>query len=142
GAIIGTPAYMAPEQIKRSSTVDGRADMYCVGIMFYEALCGQRPFIGNQLELLTAQLLHMPEPPSVVAERRGIKRTGTDWPKLDAVVLKALAKEPGQRFADCAELLAELDKSWLPMNEPSSSLIAALPSGVIFTPSPSVPTPS
>ena len=110
GAIMGTPAYMAPEQIKNSSAVDKRADIYAIGIMLYEALAGQRPFSGGSTsELLGAHLYVQAEPPSETAKKKATAKRQVSWSKLDPVILRAIAKEPGDRYQDCASLQKDLE---------------------------------
>jgi serine/threonine-protein kinase len=100
GNLVGTPRYVSPEQI-RFEPVDARTDVYAVGIVLYMLLVGQGPFprAKNMLALLNAHLLEVPRPPSLAAEQQ-------IPPELDRAVLKALAKQPAQRFQS-AELFAE-----------------------------------
>jgi hypothetical protein len=113
GAIMGTPAYMAPEQIKNSSSVDKRADIYALGIMLYEALAGERPFVADTTaELMGAHMYKKAEPPSKTAQRRGVGPRKIAWAKVDPVVLRAIAKEPEQRYKDCASLQTDLEAAW------------------------------
>ncbi|MBI3181730.1 MAG: serine/threonine protein kinase [Myxococcales bacterium] len=102
GSIIGTPAYMAPEQAM-GETVDFRADIYAVGAVLYELLAGHPPFDGKTFAQLVVQLTTQPPPPmgSVTAARECIPEG------LKAVVLRCLEKEPGKRPSSMAEL-AEL----------------------------------
>jgi len=92
GRIVGTPAYMAPEQIT-GVFIDVRADVYALGVMLYELLADRRPFLyERRSELLRAHLL---EPvPDVTSMREGL------WvhPALEALLMKALAKDPAVRF--------------------------------------------
>ena len=103
GRIVGTPAYMAPEQITGVS-LDVRADVYALGILLYEMLADRRPFLSERRsELLRAHLLE-PVPP-LSGARRGL----VVHPQLEALVLKALAKDPNNRFADAREMLQALE---------------------------------
>ena len=94
GLIIGTPGYMAPEQIL-GHVVDARADLFAVGILLYEALSGRRPFPGDgAAAALSGTLYDEPAPlvgsPSLVA--------------LDAPIRRALAKKPAERYASAREM--------------------------------------
>ncbi len=90
GALLGTPAYMAPEQIG-GGTIDPRTDVYAIGIVMYEAITGRVPFAGETLFDLMRQHLEMPPvPPS---------RLRADLPpELEHVILTALEKNPARRF--------------------------------------------
>ncbi len=100
GAIFGTPAYMAPEQCTSTATVDNRADIYALGCILFEMLCGQPPFGHGGLELLAAQLRDpAPAPRSI----------DPDVPvELEQVTLRMLEKKPEDRFQSCDEIIAAL----------------------------------
>lgn len=105
GLIVGTAAYMAPEQAL-GQTVDGRADLYALGVLLYELTTGQVPFKGDDPLAVVSQHVHA----SVVPPR--VLRP--DLPRaLEAVILRLLAKDPAQRFATAAETLAALRDSLL-----------------------------
>ena len=90
-AVIGTPAYMSPEQVKGGGKLDGRSDIYALGIVLYEMLSGEVPFKG---ETPTQQLMkHVLEPVPHIRERH----PEID-PAIEAVLMKALAKEPAERY--------------------------------------------
>jgi eukaryotic-like serine/threonine-protein kinase len=94
GSVIGTPAYMAPEQVL-SEPVDARTDIYSAGVVLYEMLTGRRPFQGSEASILH-RIVHLePARPSDLAP--------TLSPDLDTVTAKALAKQPGDRFQTAAE---------------------------------------
>jgi serine/threonine-protein kinase len=100
GAIVGTVAYMSPEQI-RGMKVDERADIYSLGIMLYEMTAGRPPFEGDSA--MTVMFKHVNEPPPDIGQ------FNTHVPaELKAVILKALEKEPPARFQSAAELTAAL----------------------------------
>ena len=100
GALLGTPDYMAPEQIA-GGAIDGRSDLYALGALLYEATTGQRPFAGrNVFELLRAQVEELPPPPDAV--RRDLP------PALAAVIMRALAKRPDDRFPTAAAMAQAL----------------------------------
>jgi eukaryotic-like serine/threonine-protein kinase len=90
GSVLGTPAYMAPEQLTRGS-VDGRLDQFALGVITYELLSGHLPYPADgDLMALLSDILNTPAP------ALGIH------PELDAVVAKMLSKQPEDRFADVA----------------------------------------
>lgn len=103
GDLLGTPAYMSPEQANgQGHAVDGRSDVYSLGVMLYEGLCGQVPFAGNGPSILH-QVLHE-EPISV-------RRVRADVPAdLETICLKAMAKEPAQRYATAGALAEDLQR--------------------------------
>ncbi|MGZ4411629.1 MAG: Stk1 family PASTA domain-containing Ser/Thr kinase [Gaiellaceae bacterium] len=100
GSIIGTAQYLSPEQA-RGTPVDARSDIYSVGIVLYELLTGDVPFSGDTpVEIAMRHLSTIPEPPS----SRRPEVTG----ELDAVVLRALAKDPEDRYQSAEEMDADL----------------------------------
>jgi serine/threonine-protein kinase len=102
GMAIGTPAYMAPEQALGEPTVDHRADIYALGAMTYETLCGLPPFIGKSAQALIAA--HAIETPTPIESRRpGIP------PALAALIMRCLQKRPADRPQTAAEFLQALD---------------------------------
>ncbi|HVK66506.1 MAG TPA: protein kinase [Polyangium sp.] len=104
GVAMGTPRFFSPEQA-RGRPVDGRADLYAVGMVLYTLLVGRGPFdhITTLLELTRAHAFQVPEPPSRYA-------TQALPAGLDAIVMKALAKEPADRFATARTFAAELER--------------------------------
>lgn len=98
GAMIGTPFYMAPEQI-RGEPVDGRTDVYAMGGVLYRTLTGLPPFEApTPFAVLTRHLSDRLTPPSV-------RVPGIDVPpEIDAIVMRAMAKEPGERFQTAREM--------------------------------------
>jgi eukaryotic-like serine/threonine-protein kinase len=100
GSIIGTAQYLSPEQAQ-GSPVDQRSDVYSVGIVLYEMLTGKVPFTGDTpLEIAMKHLSEVPVPPSELRD---------DVPEdLDLVVLRALAKDPGDRYQTAEEMNADL----------------------------------
>jgi eukaryotic-like serine/threonine-protein kinase len=92
GMIFGTAEYMAPEQA-RGEEVDRRCDIYAAGVMLYEMAVGQVPFTGRTpIAAMTAHLTSDPPSPRVTGPKRGIS------PTLEAVILRALSKRPGDRY--------------------------------------------
>lgn len=122
GAILGTPEYMAPEQI-RGNTISAATDLYAVGVMAFQMLTGERPFKGDQLQVLFAHVEQPPPRPSSLAP--GIPS------ELDAIVLRLLAKHPAERpeSADAVRRALKLiPPSLLPPLDTE-------PTGVIVSPS-------
>jgi serine/threonine protein kinase/tetratricopeptide (TPR) repeat protein len=103
GMAVGTPAYMAPEQVAADPATDHRADIYALGTLAYELLAGRTPFTGLTPQgFLAAQIAKEPDPLS--AHRR-------DCPaSLETMVMRCLAKEPAQRWQTAAEIRAECDR--------------------------------
>jgi eukaryotic-like serine/threonine-protein kinase len=102
GSIIGTAQYLSPEQA-RGAPVDQTSDLYSVGIVLYELLTGTVPFNGDTpVEIAMKHLSQTPQPPS--AKRHDVP------PDLDKVVLRALAKDPADRYRSAEEMDADLDR--------------------------------
>jgi WD40 repeat protein len=105
GAVLGTPAYIAPEQAAGAGREPLPAsDQYSLGVVLYELLCGEVPFSGPA-PLVVSQHAHT-EPPRPSARNAKVPRD------LETICLKALAKEPGRRYAGCQELADDL-RRWL-----------------------------
>jgi hypothetical protein len=100
GAFMGTPDYVAPE-IAEGTGTDARSDLYSLGVVFYEALTGRKPFVGDTpFDTLRKHVSEPPPPPS------------SHWPgtppELEAIVLRLLAKDPKDRYPSAEALLVEL----------------------------------
>ncbi len=108
GAIVGTPAYMAPEQARGSSDVDERADVYALGAVLYRMLTGRPPYCGGDATATLGRLLHK-EPPRP-------RDIAPEIPQpVEAVIQRAMARELGDRFGDMMELeaaLGELEEAY------------------------------
>lgn len=99
-AVIGTPSYMSPEQIK-GKTVDGRSDIFALGVILYELVTGEKPFPGQNITTVIYKIVN--EEPIPPRELDPSINTG-----LCNVISRALAKEPTARFQTCGELLEAL----------------------------------
>jgi serine/threonine-protein kinase len=98
--VMGTPSYMSPEQVK-GKAVDGRSDIFSLGVLLYEMITGEKPFPGQNITTVIYKIVH--EDP--VAPR---ELDPSLHPGLNAVILKALAKEPSLRYQSCRELIEDL----------------------------------
>ena len=106
GTVMGSPSYMSPEQFL-GQTVDGRSDLYSAGVVLYELLTGEVPFAGSFSNVMHKVLNEQPSPPSVL---------NVNAPRAaDALLARALAKRPAERFQSAAEfkqaMLAQLGSS-------------------------------
>ena len=101
GVLLGAPAYFSPEQCRGAGRTDERSDIYSLGCVFYEALCGQTPFVSRSAaELITAQVTETPKPPSKLVP---------DLPaKLNALIMKMLSKSPDERPRAMGEVVESL----------------------------------
>jgi serine/threonine protein kinase len=121
GSVMGTPHYLSPEQAQ-GLEVTAVSDLYSIGVMLYEALTGRVPFEGESaVAVAMKQVSQMPQRPSTIQPRV--------TPALDAVVMRALEKDPGQRFQSADAFIAALDQA---MREPGvagrgTTAFAALP---------------
>jgi predicted Ser/Thr protein kinase len=98
--IVGTPSYMSPEQIK-GKAVDGRSDLFAVGVILYELVTGEKPFPGQNVTTVIYKIVNEePIPPREL--------DASIHPGLSAVITRALAKEPAARFQSCREMLEAL----------------------------------
>ena len=100
--IVGTAAYISPEEVLNPETICPASDLYSIGVMLYEAACGQRPFSGMPVrDLLNAHVCERPERPSEV--------NPTMSPAFESVILRTLQKQPEGRFASAPEMINALE---------------------------------
>lgn len=104
GVVLGTPAYMSPEQAVGDSTLDGRSDQYSLACVLYEALAGITPYVGATAQsLLTQRVLHAPH------ALRQVRDAVPQW--LNDAIMKALAASPADRYATIGEFIEALGLS-------------------------------
>jgi eukaryotic-like serine/threonine-protein kinase len=102
GAVMGTPYYMSPEQVRGSSDVDQRTDVYAFGVILYEALTGRVPFDANAYSALVLEI--------ATGTPKRLRDLRPDLPKgLEDVVLKAMARDPADRYRDVDSLARALE---------------------------------
>ena len=122
GISIGSPLYMSPEQAGGSSRVDARADIYALGCLLYEMLCGAPPFSGDDVASVLAKHLTLPAP-------RAIQKNRDVPPHVDAAIARALEKSPAKRFQSAREFrdaLSPQSSGWLNNRRRTFAVGAAL----------------
>jgi serine/threonine-protein kinase len=135
GAMIGTAKYLAPEQVE-GGPIDGRADLYALGVVLYEALTGTPPFVAETDAATALARLHRdPRPPSELR---------ADLPRgVEAVVLQCLARDPDHRFATAAALRRALVQAGAePERAPAVAAHAAAEAAPVAPPSSPTPSPT
>ena len=118
GSVLGTPAYMSPEQFM-GQTIDGRSDLFSAGVILYQFLTGEKPFTGQLTTIMHKVLKEEPIAPSELNLQLS--------PALDPVVRKALAKRPDQRFQNAREFSAALQTALAgaPANDSDATIVSA-----------------
>lgn len=155
GTIIGTPSYMAPEQVM-GQQVDRRADIFSLGVILYELITGKRPFEGEHITTVAYKIIH--------EEPLHLKEVKQDIPEdFETIVDKALAKKADERYQTCLELYSDLQevmnkfdrtipftpgeevfvgfrderkkkKNWIPVAIPVAAVLVALAGAYFFIP--------
>lgn len=110
GQVVGTPEYMAPEQISGKRDFDARIDVYAAGVVLYEALSGRRAFYGNDVRQIVLSVLKNP-PPSLHAVRPEVP------PFLARLVARAMERDPRFRFRNATEFQADLLEARLELTQ-------------------------
>jgi len=116
--VMGTPSYMSPEQVK-GRAVDGRSDIFSLGVLLYEMVTGEKPFPGQNITTVIYKIVNEePVPPRQI--------NPSIHPGISAVVIKALAKEAEARYQSCREMLEDLRnyRSIAPGASPDKTMVA------------------
>jgi serine/threonine protein kinase len=122
--VMGTPSYMSPEQVK-GRAVDGRSDIFSLGVMLYEMITGEKPFIGQNITTVIYKIVHEePAPPKNI--------NPSIHGGISAVVMRALAKDPEARYQSCREMLEDL-RNYRTLSDTGSTTVVSNPGGVNAT---------
>lgn len=132
GTMVGTPSYMSPEQIQ-GLVVGSRTDIFAAGIIFYQSLSGARPFTGHGTWAVQKQIVHDDPLPLSVANPQ------ID-PRFDAIVARALAKDPAQRYASAAEFATDLRRTLALVSGGADERLPML--SIVPEATPAVPSPT
>jgi hypothetical protein len=120
-AIVGTPAYMSPEQVQGTKTIDGRSDIYAMGVLIYQMLTGQAPYQADTPAKV--MLMHILEPVPDLLEKKADLPPGSQ-----EIISRAMAKDPTDRFGTTAELASALESAMkgdrLPSPQPQRAAAA------------------
>src|SRR5437868_1057680 len=134
GQVLGTPAYMSPEQVQ-GKELDGRSDLFSFGVMLYEMVTGEMPFTGKNVTTIIYKIVHeAPIPPRQL--------DSTIHPKLSEIITKSLAKSPDERYQSGAELVHELDNYKAAKIDRDATWVmgGSMPARVVQASSPDSPT--
>ena len=118
GIAIGTPTYMSPEQAAGEREIDGRSDLYSLGIVGYQMLTGEPPFLANSTPAILVK--HISERPTPLEQRRADVP-----PDLSRVIMLLLEKDPANRFPSAGAVVVALDTGRVPDRMPTTSLPVA-----------------
>ncbi len=139
GTVVGTPNYMSPEQIM-GLPVDGRSDLFAAGVILYQFVTGERPFAGSSTTTMQKVLKEEPLPPSTLNVQLP--------PAIDAVVRKALAKRPDDRYATAHEFARALQgavRTTVARQDPEATVVAPVSEAAPAprpSPTPATPVPT
>jgi serine/threonine protein kinase len=103
GVVFGTPDYLSPEQATGDSPLDGRSDLFAVGVLLFELLTGSRPFRGPTAVATAFRVVHA-ETPSLASSGANVD------PKVESIVQRLLQKDPAKRFPTAIEVIRELER--------------------------------
>ena len=104
GIVLGTPSYMSPEQLSAKKTLDGRTDLFSLGVMFYQLLCGELPFTGESMAALMVRIAREPHRDIAAIRPDLIKKI----PHINRILNKILEKDPEKRYQTGCELSIDL----------------------------------
>jgi serine/threonine-protein kinase len=131
GAVMGTPTYMSPEQCRGAGEVDHRSDIYSIGCILYEMVCGRPPFQQEGIgELIASHMLMPPDPPT--------RHNPSISAATEGLILNLLAKNPNERVQSCGELARLLGQGSMPASSLQSVTAPTQAMNPLLTP---VPTP-
>lgn len=102
GSSLGTPSYMSPEQIE-GKEVDGRSDIFSLGVVFYEMLTGERPFKGESIASIIVKIIQA-KPKRITTVRKNLPQ------ELESIINKMLEKNPNDRYQTAQDIISDLDK--------------------------------
>jgi eukaryotic-like serine/threonine-protein kinase len=119
--VVGTPSYMSPEQIK-GKVVDGRSDIFSLGVVLYEMVTGEKPFPGQNITTVIYKIVN--EEPTAPRDI-----DSSIHPGLNDIIMKSLSKEPAARYQSCRELFEDLRnyRSLSSFSNPNATLPAVTP---------------
>lgn len=104
GIVLGTPSYMSPEQLAGKKNLDGRTDLFSLGVMFYQLLCGELPFTGESMAALMVRIAREPHRDIAMIRPDLIK----NFPGINRILNKILEKDPEKRYQTGCELSIDL----------------------------------
>src|SRR5437868_1346299 len=116
GMAIGTPTYMSPEQAAGERAIDGRSDLYSLGIVGYQMLTGEPPFTANSTPAILVK--HISERPTPIEQRRADVP-----PELARVIMALLEKDPANRLPSASAVVVALDTGHMPTPNRTSSAV-------------------
>ncbi len=128
GQVLGTPTYMSPEQV-RGKTLDGRSDIFSFGVVLYEMVVGEKPFTGQTITTIIYKIIHEPAIPPRELDV-------SVHPGISTIIMKALAKNPAERYQTGADLVRDLlnYKSVGTDTESTKMIAAVAPKGIATAP--------
>jgi serine/threonine-protein kinase len=138
-SIVGTPAYMSPEQVQGTKTIDGRSDIYAMGVLVYQMLTGHIPYQADTPAKI--MLMHILEPVPCISDERADLPLGSE-----DIISRAMAKDPTDRYATTAELASSMEVVVRNPKSPAQAQRAApidqtIVSGATVVASPKTPAP-